>query len=603
MATECITKALRDSHQWDFNRVPVPMQGLPETIMATDYPGGFFYNDGAVFQTLNAAVAQSVYSICLGNAAAPVSLLKIGDNQFAAEHTDDSNNTTVVTCNSKGRIKASVFKGTDRARDLPSLPDKEVDLAPLYAVFIGLISQTDMLGESAGEAMTAALDSLKETTGTAGNFEDRISEVFLINNILVGGFEHNEIPCNIDAGGNIDLLGASNIENNLCNGVLICGNPKYIGKNVNLAPGGVSTKTVSIAEAKKMFEPYAAENTWSEEEELLIPDFPDDYPVMPETILLAELITESRKNKALRKPMTNFLWRGITAYGKSTGVKQLAAILNKPLLHITCSSTMDETKFTSEFVPDNSCTKPVQEKGIPDFDEMMMAPESVWRKLTGENREDVSSQEVLAKWTELCVNSGGSGGVRYKLIESPYITALKNGYICEVSEMSRIRDPGVLVSLNDYDQAGALIPMADGTFGRRHPDAIVIYTDNVGYNSCHQIDPSVMRRVDFPIDSYELTDEFIRNRVKYNTGFSDDGQLNSMIKVWRAVIDYCTENGINEGDISVTELEKWVTCVILKGNGFYKDACRACVIAKASPDRETQEEIWVQAALPILETE
>ena len=70
---------------------------------------------------------------------------------------------------------------------------------------------------------------------------------------------------------------------------------------------------------------------------------------------------------------------------------------------------------------------------------------------------------------------------RYKFVESNYVKALEHGYIVEVQEISRIRDAGVLVGLNEYDRAGAMIPLVDGRFVRRHPDAMVVYTDIMGF--------------------------------------------------------------------------------------------------------------------------
>lgn len=50
--------------------------------------------------------------------------------------------------------------------------------------------------------------------------------------------------------------------------------------------------------------------------------------MMPETLKIARRFVNSRNNK---RPMNNFLWRGITSYGKSTGVEMVAALLHTPL--------------------------------------------------------------------------------------------------------------------------------------------------------------------------------------------------------------------------------------------------------------------------------
>lgn len=149
----------------------------------------------------------------------------------------------------------------------------------------------------------------------------------------------------------------------------------------------------------------------------------------------------------------------------------------------------------------------------------------------------------------------------------------------------------MLVGLNEYDRAGAMIPLVDGRFVRRHPDAMVVYTDNVGYASCRPVDPSVIRRCAFVLDSYELTKETLLARVRYNTGFPDKDLLEKMYTVWLAISKHCKENDITEGSISATELEMWAQSVQVDGMSNVRENCRCCVVSKATSVVEEQEEI------------
>lgn len=93
---------------------------------------------------------------------------------------------------------------------------------------------------------------------------------------------------------------------------------------------------------------------------------------------------------------------------------------------------------------------------IPSFEDIEMDPAYAWKILTGESREDVNCDEVFKE----CIRRTGSrkeSTARYKLVESTYVRALAKGYICEIQEISRIKDAGVLVTLNEYDRAGARI--------------------------------------------------------------------------------------------------------------------------------------------------
>ena len=126
---------------------------------------------------------------------------------------------------------------------------------------------------------------------------------------------------------------------------------------------------------------------------------------------------------------------------------------------------------------------------------------------------------------------------------------------------------------------------------RRHRDAMVLWTDNVGYNSSRPVDPSFMRRMDFVIDSYELPKERALDRIRLNTGFDDDQLLEEMYQVWEAIRKYCKDRDITEGDISIVELERWVQLVMIEGESAITETCREAVVSKACSDPDTLQEI------------
>ena len=181
----------------------------------------------------------------------------------------------------------------------------------------------------------------------------------------------------------------------------------------------------------------------------------------------------------------------------------------------------------------------------------------------------------------------------FKHVISNYLKALINGYICEVPELSRIRDSGVAAGLNEFARPGSIIPMLDGTIATRHPNAIVVFTDNVGYVSCRPVDPSVIRRSAFVIDRDKLSAENVLERVSYNTGIKDKVMLGKFYAVWEKIGEYCEQHDITEGSVSVTELENWVTMVNIEGMTMdsIRRNCLNCVVSKATADREDQQSI------------
>ncbi len=348
-----------------------------------------------------------------------------------------------------------------------------------------------------------------------------------------------------------------------------------------------------MSAVKAKFSAYTSQLSWTHEEEMLIPDFSDDF-IVPEPILkIARRFVNTLNDK---RPMVQFMWRGATSIGKSTGVECLAAILHTPLLKVTCHPTMETQDFLADFVPDT-------DKGItgylPSFEEIASSPSLTYEKLTGIKDENATSQMCLEVYGKTVAST--SGTPRFKFVESNYVKALSRGYICEIQEASRIRNTGTLVGLNEYDRPGSIIPLVDGSYRKRHKNAIVILTDNKGYASCRPIDPSVLRRMSLIIDSGDLERSELLNRVKYNTGCDNDRLLNKIHKIYNKIVEYCKSNDLmDEGSVSATEFEMWVRCIMMDGEDDIKGSVRECVINKATYDTEIQEMIMNTVVEPNL---
>ena len=424
---------------------------------------------------------------------------------------------------------------------------------------------------------------------------------------------------------------------------------QYAASNGSVDSGTASA--VTIAEAKAEFSVYSSHRRWTKAEEMMIPYFAPDTPVMPEVIRLARRILGTRDAV---NPVCNAMWRGVTAYGKSTGVKQLAHILNMPLLILTCHPTMEISDFKSTFVPESESEgleldmtqvaltsndsgiemSPNLELAIQNisamekderdnflsgsafFMEAMMDAEGAAQTLLGKEMQ-IDSDELCKLYTDaVCyfrekplrfkiahLEAGEAPaeikekGPGFKHIMSNYIKALINGYIVEIQELSRIRDSGVAVGINEYDHAGAVIHLMNGAIARRHKDAICIITDNVGYASSKSIDQSVIRRQALVIDSYELTEQMVKDRARRNTGCKDTGLLNRCYGLWAKVKEFCETNSITEGSVSPMELERFVQAVMLDGEDSLEENLADCVISKATSSIEDQRDIRTACGL------
>ena len=392
------------------------------------------------------------------------------------------------------------------------------------------------------------------------------------------GIKEGHIKVSIPANGATAALTQNTL--NALTGKVIAGTPVCFSPSTSV---GSTSGTMTFGAAKAEFEQIRLENakTLSAEEMKMIPSFSDDIEVLPEALTIARAYVGTMNST---EPMKNFGWRAGTAYGKSTGTAMIAALLGLPLVRITCFTNMETSDFLSSFVPDTGASGNVP---ALDFDSISFDPEGAYEMLTGTFVPNVSCNEVFELYKKTLKESGKSSN-GFKRVESNYIKGLINGYVVEVQERSRIKNRGVLVGLNEFNRPDAVIPMVDGSYELRHPRALVISTDNSGYESCYDLDPSVIRRDAFIIDSPELTEEQVMSRLKFNTGCKDESLMGRLYDIWVKIGEHCKDNEITDGSVSVMELQNWLMLVMMGGESMLTDYCKCAVISKATSDPDEQ---------------
>lgn len=557
----------------------VPTQGwktsdlpLPFTNMGSGNNPDFFseFHSPAKQTVTPHAYTIKAALVHIAAESSKIGLVCFAEGAYATEVELSTGETALFAIYPNGQCKGAIRSNAGRHE--PIKPMGKTDAFDTTFIFLALLQKLSELSPKVSDVLATA-----RTNGLT------LDNAYYLSDALEGALNDGKLKATMP-GGNIDLLTAQTIESGALSGTVLCGKPKIL--RLNRGKLNNSTGVMQFSDAMAEFADWRKRRTWTEEEKLLIPTFPDDYPVMPETMKICRRYVGTHEDK---RPMLNFMWRGITSYGKSTGVELMAALLNMPLLRLTCHTTMETQDFLSNIVP---VSKAEEIGGLPTFNEIACDPESAYLAITGEEKEDVTPEECLAAYGEACAARASKGsGSLFKQVESNFVRALERGYLLEVQECSRIKDPGVLVGLNEYDRPGALIPLVDGRFVRRHEDAMVIYTDNVGYASCRSIDPSVLRRMAIIIDSNTIPEDVALSRVIYNTGFADEGMLKKMYDVWEEIRTFCADRDMTEGSISLSELERWAQCVMADGYGSLKENCEECVVSKATSIPEEQADI------------
>lgn len=582
----------RDSQGFDISRLPEPYRGWHKT--STDPAVMSIHNRQKNKTTLHRYTTQALLEYT-DEAGCNIGVVKIADGSYASEWLQSDGTSIIAHATKNGVLSAGRRDAlTGKMSQLPSIGSSSTEFNDSSILLLYLLIEADInaskgiTGTNSNTITHELLQACRDEFAANGVLPEEW--VRLVCDDLYFAVSYGEIPVNI-RNGNIGLLTDRRLASNeFSTGKVICGHPDtLIGKqadSMSSANFGRST----VREAKAVAKPYTDTLSWSEEEKMMIPHFDDDVEVPPEVMTILNRFLASREWK---NPLNNPCWRGITAYGKSTGVKMLACILNTPLLWMTCSTTTEVEDFLSKHVPNTEECHNVQAE-LPSFDDMANDPEYAYEQITGEYRENVTSEEVLQAYAKAFLDTSHDPGNRnpFKIVESDFVRALVKGYIVEVQEFSRIRDSGTLVGLNNYNEPGSVIPLVDGRHVKRHKNAMVVWTDNIGYQSCRKVDGSVLRRMSYIIDSSEMPRERVLRRIKQNTGCKDDAFLERMYDVWVSIAQFCKEQDItDEGTCSLAELESWVSLTMLDGVSAIQNTCREAIISKVSSDPDTQQEI------------
>ena len=603
-------KAIR---QFPLNIIPAWRTTLPSHREASESGYVSIYHNSTWGATLIGDVVSAVIMLAIDECMKEDSgVVKCSDSVYCTEYHHQSGKITYVKYDiSSGLLMATHQSGEGENAFFYAVDNLKVANKSYETVFPIVLTYTAALIDAAPAAAKLQEDFLtlrsylqNIPTKTIEEQEEAEKTLYRFSDAFYFALKDERFKMSVPPSGNVQRIPEEAIQSGSLSGAVLYGNPKFINQMKAKAARKKTDVSVTIAEMKndEAVAAYVMEkcSNWTDEEKMMIPSFDDDMPVPPQVVDFINIIVASAEFK---RPVVQLGWRGTSGFGKSTGVEMIACILNKPLLRFTCSSTTERQDFLTQIVPD--VTKRTEVSALT-FSDIADDPESSYEQLTGKFVEGISCDEVMQEAIRQMAAASNTTP-RYVMQESSYIRALKNGYICEIQECSRIRDAGVLPGLNEYDRPGALIPQVDGSYAKRHPDAIVFYTDNVGFRSCNELDPSVIRRIQYMVDSTDLPMKDVIERVIRNLHVDGNSSvacsINSMLKnrklltrmydIWEKVKNYCVEQDLVSagGCVTVEEYERWVQMTGIAGLSNAKNTCISCIVSKATSDYEEQNNI------------
>lgn len=306
------------------------------------------------------------------------------------------------------------------------------------------------------------------------------------------------------------------------------------------------------------------------EEEAAVPKLPDWYIIPREA---KNICLHAKKTTAKKKPMRNFLLRGPAGTGKTEMAKAIANGVHLPYVKYTCSANTEVYDFIGQMMPVSGDSN----VSVPSYDDIGFDPVGSYLQLTGIEKEDATPDDCL----EIVKGLAGSE-TRYEYTETDFLKALKYGWVCEIQEPTVIMQPGVLVGLNSLLEQDGMITLPNGEVIRRHPDCIIIVTTNVTYEGCRGLNQSVVDRMNLVKDIMLPDKSVMLERAMTVTEFEDPATAERMVDVVLSMIEYCKNQGIDDGEVGIRSLIDWMLSTDVTDDPY--GSALDTVIAKATAE-------------------
>ena len=333
--------------------------------------------------------------------------------------------------------------------------------------------------------------------------------------------------------------------------------------------------------------------------------------ISEEAVGVAQCIQETTNDPI---PARTFLFSGPAGNGKSTTAQCVATLINRPFIRQSLGPDSDKFDLLSSTQPNTNKGAEIDEgkicadAGIPTFVELQFDCLGAYEALTGLtpviNGDSVTIgtrsfckedfiYEVTAKWKEAyskaLEEAKSSVSSDFLFVDSPIIKAAKYGWVVEIQEPTLVLNSGELGLLNSLLEEGvAYLP--SGELIKRHPDNVVIFTTNYGYEGCNALNQALRDRCRKEL-TFELPPEAVLiERVSLRSGNTDKKQVKDMVQFVDSLRTFCKKQMIGDGEIGERSLINWAADTA-HGHSAY-DMCKEDVLNKAASDPNERETLY-----------
>ena len=507
---------------------------------------------------------------------------------------------TVVFNRKSGKFIVSVFDGSGNMSNYTLTETENTGSAMFFALMPQLLEDDEF-----NENYTTLLECRKDNYSDMQKAED--AAFVLCDNAYrriahPSASDNSGIKITIPNTGNIQPFTKLNLDSNVYSPTSV------LMGNFEILKAGAAPVPVSAYINKEDFAgKYGfSERKFTSAEAGLIPNIPDWYVIPQEVVTICQ---HAKVTSASHQPMRNFMMRGPAGTGKTEGAKAIAAGLGLPYVHITCSANTEIFDLLGQMLPDmdeTSMTVGVSAQ-LPTFDDIRFDPPTAYEKLCGVYDEEITEDAVYEKLVEVIAQNTRKEQTenapekesrqRFRYVDTPFVQAMRHGYVVELQEPSIIANPGVLVGLNSLLDRCAAITLPTGEKITRHPDTVVVVTTNNDYAGCKAMNQSVISRMNLVIDMEEPSVDVLTKRVSGITGCTEINVIRKMAETVKNIAERCRETMIADGCCGVRELISWVQSYMICKNEL--EAAQYTVLASVSSDPENRQDILETCLQPM----
>lgn len=299
-----------------------------------------------------------------------------------------------------------------------------------------------------------------------------------------------------------------------------------------------------------------------------------------------------------------FILRGDAGTGKSTLVQNLATVLQMPYRFLNCSDGVDENTLLANMIPNMDSEKEyltVEEATDISLGLQFDAAGAI-KALTGEDvDEDISDGEALYKVVNSLCNQRKEAEKDFKLVNSQLIEGVSKPSVVEILEPTLIANAGVLPALNSLLDETGKTTLVDGTVIDLCPDSIIVFTTNMNYAGCKDLNESLKSRATTIIDFDELSEADMVNRVlsradtkqlmkENGVVVSEARKMANLMAKTRSMLDeYVREQYIAGSVQGYREFAGWFKKWLYTGDA--RKAAESTIISHITGDPELKEDI------------